>query len=80
MQDRYSNIPNHLKEFIVSQDYDNYTAIDHACWRFIMEISKKFFNKGKMYFPTIIGIEGRKFIFRYSKIDKNILSQIKSLL
>jgi phenylalanine-4-hydroxylase len=44
MQDRYSNIPNHLKEFIVSQDYDDYTAIDHACWRFIMEISKRFFK------------------------------------
>ena len=43
-------------------------------------ISKKFFSKGKMYFPTIVGIEGGKFIFRYSKIDKNILSQIKSLL
>ena len=43
-------------------------------------ISKKFFNKGKMYFPTIIGIEGGKFIFRYNKIDKKILRQIKSLL
>ena len=43
-------------------------------------ISKKFFSKGKMYFPTIIGIEGSKFIFRYTKIDKKILSQIKSLL
>ena len=43
-------------------------------------ISKKFFSKGKMYFPTIVGIEGEEYIFRYSKIDKKILSQIKSLL
>ena len=43
-------------------------------------ISKKFFSKGRMSFPTIIGIEGSKYIFRYNKIDKKILSQIKSLL
>ena len=44
MQDRYSKIPNHLRPYIVSQDYDDYTAIDHACWRFIMRISKHFFK------------------------------------
>ena len=43
-------------------------------------ISKKFFNKGKMYFPTIIGIEGSKYLFRYNKIDEKILTQMKSLL
>ena len=44
MEDRYSNIPSHLKEYIVSQNYDDYTPIDHACWRFIMEVSKSFFK------------------------------------
>ena len=43
-------------------------------------ISKKFFKKGKMYFPTIVGIKGKKYLFRYSKIDKKILNEITSLL
>ena len=43
-------------------------------------ISKKFFKKGKMYFPTIVGIKGKKYLFRYSKIDKKILNEMESLL
>ena len=43
-------------------------------------ISKKFFNKGEMYFPTIVGIKGNKYLFRYSKIDNKILNEITSLL
>jgi thiol-disulfide isomerase/thioredoxin len=42
-------------------------------------ISKKFF-KGKMSFPTIIGIEGNKYIFRYNGIDDETIDEIKSLL
>ena len=38
-------IPPHLRKFIVEQNYENYTAIDHAVWRFIMRISKSFFEK-----------------------------------
>ena len=38
-------IPPHLRKFIVEQNYENYTAIDHAVWRFIMRISKAFFEK-----------------------------------
>jgi len=37
-------IPPHLRKFIVEQNYENYTAIDHAVWRFIMRISKEFFK------------------------------------
>jgi len=44
MKDRYLDIPNHLQEYIVDQDYDSYTAINHACWKFIMQISKSFFK------------------------------------
>jgi len=43
-------------------------------------ISKKFFNKGEMYFPTIVGIKGNKYLFRYSKIDNKILNEMESLL
>ena len=42
-------------------------------------ISKKFF-KGKMAFPTIVGIEGNKYIFRYNGFDEETMAEIKSLL
>ena len=37
-------IPLHLRQFIVDQEYDKYSAIDHAVWRFIMKISIDFFK------------------------------------
>lgn len=42
-------------------------------------ISKKFF-KGNMVFPTIVGIEGNQYIFRYIGIDETKLDEIKLLL
>jgi len=30
------NLPAHLKQFVVDQEYDHYTAIDHAVWRYVM--------------------------------------------
>ena len=45
MKNTYKNIPSYLKEYIVEQNYSSYTSIDHACWRFIMRISKDFFSK-----------------------------------
>ena len=39
------NIPKHLKKYIVSQDYSQYTSIDQSTWRFIMKISISFFSK-----------------------------------
>ena len=46
-----NKIPNHLHRYIVEQNYDNYTQIDQACWRFIMKISSAFFkdNADKTY-------------------------------
>ena len=32
-------LPKHLHKYIVEQNYDNYTAVDHAVWRYIMRIS-----------------------------------------
>ena len=42
-------------------------------------ISKKFF-KGKMAFPTIVGIEGKRYIFRYNGIDEETIVELKTLL
>ena len=42
-------------------------------------ISKKFF-KDKMSFPTIVGIKGNEYLFRFNGIDETILDEIKLLL
>ena len=42
-------------------------------------ISKKFF-KGTMSFPTIVGIRGNEYLFRFNGIDKTKLDKIKSLM
>ena len=42
-------------------------------------ISKEFF-KGKMAFPTIIGIRGNEYLFRFKGIDQTQLDDIKLLL
>ena len=42
-------------------------------------ISKKFF-KGTMSFPTIVGINGNEYLFRFNGIDETILDKIKLLL
>ena len=38
------NIPEYLKKYIVNQNYDQYSFIDHACWRFIMRINHAYFS------------------------------------
>jgi hypothetical protein len=42
-------------------------------------ISKKFF-KGTMSFPTIVGINGNEYLFRFNGIDETVLEEIKLLL
>ncbi len=38
-------IPDHLAPYVVQQDPSLYTAIDHASWRFVLKISKRYFAK-----------------------------------
>lgn len=38
-------LPFYLQQYVVQQDYSLYTAIDHACWRYIMRVSKDYFSK-----------------------------------
>ena len=40
-----TKIPKYLKKYIIEQNYDNYSLIDHACWRFIMRINKEYFSQ-----------------------------------
>ena len=39
------NLPQHLKKFVVDQNYERYTPIDQAVWRFIMRQLKFFLSK-----------------------------------
>jgi len=38
-------VPVHLQEFVVEQDYDRYTPIDHAVWRYVMRQNSSFLGK-----------------------------------
>lgn len=38
-------IPEHLKKYIVDQDYSRYTPIDHAAWRFALRQLKDYLSK-----------------------------------
>jgi phenylalanine-4-hydroxylase len=39
------SLPDYLKSFVTEQDYEAYTARDHAAWRFIMLQNTAFFSK-----------------------------------
>lgn len=55
------SIPNHLQKYIVEQDYQKYTALDHAVWRYILRQLKNFLtqNAHESYLDGLIktGIE-----------------------
>lgn len=40
-----NRLPQHLKKYIVEQRYQDYTAIDHAVWRYIMRQAIDFFSE-----------------------------------
>jgi phenylalanine-4-hydroxylase len=42
--DTYYSLPDHLKQYCTYQDYDAYTARDHATWRYIMRQNREFFK------------------------------------
>lgn len=39
------NLPNHLKKYVVDQNYDRYTPVDQATWRYILRQLKDFLSK-----------------------------------
>ena len=48
-------LPNHLRQYIVSQNYDHYTPIDHAVWRYVMRQNYSYL-KDVAYYPYIKGL------------------------
>ena len=40
-----AKLPNRLKQFVVDQEYQKYTAIDQAVWRYVMRVNLHFLSK-----------------------------------
>ena len=38
-------LPQHLRKYIVEQNYDKYTPRDHAVWRYVLRQLKNFLKK-----------------------------------
>ena len=51
-----ARLPKHLKQFIVEQQYDHYTPVDHAVWRYVMRQNYSYL-KDVAYYPYIPGLE-----------------------
>lgn len=51
-----ARLPRHLKQFIVEQQYDHYTPVDHAVWRYVMRQNYSYL-KDVAYYPYIPGLE-----------------------
>ncbi len=44
-QDIIDKLPHHLQQYVVAQNYHEYTSIDHAVWRYVMRINYNFLHK-----------------------------------
>lgn len=40
-----AGLPAHLRQFVVSQDYEDYTSVDHAVWRYVMRKNVDYLSK-----------------------------------
>ncbi|MXV16159.1 aromatic amino acid hydroxylase [Hufsiella ginkgonis] len=49
-------LPRHLRQYIVDQHYEHYTAADHAVWRYVMRQNYSYL-KDVAYYPYIPGLE-----------------------
>jgi len=51
-----AKLPNHLKQFIVDQNYAKYTPVDQAVWRYVMRQNYSYL-KNVAYYPYIKGLQ-----------------------
>lgn len=51
-----AKLPNHLKQFIVAQNYEKYTPVDQAVWRYVMRQNYSYL-KNVAYYPYIKGLQ-----------------------
>ena len=51
-----AKLPKHLRQFIVDQNYDKYTPVDQAVWRYVMRQNYSYL-KDVAYYPYIKGLQ-----------------------
>jgi len=72
--DNVRGLPNHLKQFVVDQQYERYTPVDHAVWRYVMRQNYNFLREYAhlIYFEglekTGIGVERIPSIYEMNDI------------
>ncbi len=44
-QEVLRRLPEHLHQYVVDQKYENYTAVDHAVWRYIMRVNFRYLKQ-----------------------------------
>lgn len=49
-------LPGHLRKYIVEQEYEHYTPVDHALWRYVMRQNYSYL-KDAAYYPYIPGLK-----------------------
>ena len=54
--EQVSNLPLHLRKYIVEQAYEKYTPVDHAVWRYVMRQNYSYL-KNVAYYPYIPGLK-----------------------
>lgn len=54
--EQVKRLPEHLKKYIVDQEYDRYTPVDHALWRYVMRQNYSYL-KDAAYYPYIPGLK-----------------------
>jgi phenylalanine-4-hydroxylase len=59
-----AKLPLHLKQFIVNQNYEKYTPIDQAVWRYVMRQNYSYL-KHVAYYPYIKGLKSAGLSIEY---------------
>jgi len=54
--EQVAKLPKHLRQFIVEQNYEKYTPIDQAVWRYVMRQNYSYL-KHVAYYPYIKGLQ-----------------------
>lgn len=54
--EQVKRLPEHLRKYIVDQEYEHYTPVDHALWRYVMRQNYRFL-KDAAYYPYIPGLK-----------------------
>jgi phenylalanine-4-hydroxylase len=54
--EQVAGLPLHLKKYIIEQEYDSYTSVNHAVWRYVMRQNYSYL-KNVAYYPYIPGLK-----------------------